>query len=343
MLRIVGDINLTDGFFDTGFGIGSRMAKGEDPFRYLKRRDGDFWIGNLECVCADISIEKGLYGRQFIVSPEHLKQIRHFDLYGVANNHVMQHGEEAYKSMLQYIRTVGSQYVGSATKKSFTFVHQGRNVGIIAFSQRPENFSKNPLYWSMPEYEKIVIELQLIADCDFKIAYIHWGNEFIGYPYNDQQQFAHWLVDIGFDLVVGMHPHVLQGYEIYRNKYIFYSLGNFVFNMPWEPTKYSIVLNVDLSDKPAISYDYIHIGNDCFPVYILSEEVPERLRFEYLNRFILLNRENELYYKTVFKSMNTYRIHNYIGILKNIFRYKYSDFQVIFFDFLKRRMAKKEN
>ena len=111
-----------------------------------------------------------------------------------------------------------------------------------------------------------------MADCDFRIVFVHWGNEFINYPYLDQKAFAHFMVDCGADLIVGMHPHVLQGYEIYHGKHIFYSLGNCVFNMPWEPTKYSIVLQVDLSGDTIISYEYLKIGDDYFPEIV--KDVP---------------------------------------------------------------------
>ena len=107
---------------------------------------------------------------------------------------------------------------------------------------RPENFSETPLYWSMPEYSEIEEEIEKLSGCDFRIAYVHWGNEFINYPYVDQKNLAHLMIDKGADIIIGMHPHVLQGFEVYKGKYIFYSLGNFVFNMPWTPTKYAELL-----------------------------------------------------------------------------------------------------
>ena len=67
-------------------------------------------------------------------------------------------------------------------------------------------------------------------DC-FKIVYLHWGNEFVNCPSETQIKLAHWLVDLGFDLIVGMHSHVLQGFEEYKGKYIFYSIGNCLFDM----------------------------------------------------------------------------------------------------------------
>ena len=55
MLHIIGDIDLTEGYFDKGLGIGNSLVdKKEDPFEYLSRRDDDLWIGNFECVCSDV-------------------------------------------------------------------------------------------------------------------------------------------------------------------------------------------------------------------------------------------------------------------------------------------------
>ena len=97
MLVFTGDINLTDGFFDMGFGVGSVITRGKNPFAKLNRKVDDFWIGNLECVCADFTSQTGSHAKQFRISPESLSGVNHLDFYGVANNHVMQHGNDAYK------------------------------------------------------------------------------------------------------------------------------------------------------------------------------------------------------------------------------------------------------
>ena len=340
MLRITGDINFTDGFFDTGFGVGSSIKSGADPFANIERKDSDFWFGNFECVCSSVSDKKGIYRRQFIISPDDMSHIRHFDLYGVANNHVMQHGCAAYENMLDYLERSGCLYVGSMNRKSVIIGHQGKKIGIIAFSLRPENFSETPLYWSMPEYTEIEYELGKLSGCDFRIAYVHWGNEFINYPYADQKNLARLMIDKGADMVIGMHPHVLQGVEIYKNKHIFYSLGNFVFNMVWIPTKYSAIVNVDFKNsRPEISWNYTRIRNDYFPICIDSEEVPAEYHFKHLNSLINICEENELYYTKVFENMKRYRKSNYIDILHNSAKFSRSDLYQIFRDFIRRKLS----
>ncbi len=338
MLRIVGDVNFSDGYWDTGFGVGSMIKKGLDPFAGVDMKSKDFWIGNFECVCSTISNKTSLKSKQFRVDPYVLKNIRHLNLYSVANNHVMQHGEEAYNQMLLNIKNFGSDYVGSLGKKIHTFSHEGKVVSILSFSMRPDEFSESPLYWCLPEYKEIEKEFQKILNSDYKIAYIHWGNEYINHPYIDQVQFAHWLVDLGFDLIVGMHPHILQSYEIYKGKFIFYSIGNFVFNMAWEPTKYSVIINVDLNNNN-VSFDYVKIGDGYSPVCIST--VPENYNLRRLCYGELKKETNEIYYKKVFNGWNLYRRANHLSIMRNIKRFDKKDISLIFEDFFKRRLINK--
>lgn len=268
-----------------------------------------------------------------------MSHIRHFDLYGVANNHVMQHGCAAYENMLEHLEQSGCMYVGSKGRKSVVFEHQDKKIGIIAFSLRPENFSDTPLYWSMPEYSEIEEEIEKLSGCDFRIAYVHWGNEFINYPYVAQKNLAHLMIDKGADMIIGMHPHVLQGGEVYKGKYIFYSLGNFVFNMPWTPTKYAAIVNVNFCGcDPVVSWNYTKIGIDYFPCLLDENQVPKEFRFDYLNSLVQKADENERYYSNVFACMKRYRKSNYLDILQNVTKFKFSDLAEITGDFIKRRI-----
>ena len=156
MIRIVGDCNFADGFFDMGFGTGTSIKNGADPFQNIKgKSQGDFWVGNFECVCSDISGREGMDARQFIISTEACNHVNHLDFYGVANNHVMQHGTKAYHQMVEYIESAGSLYAGTKEKPTTVFEHQCKKVAVTVFNQRPENFTKPPLYWAMPEYEDV--------------------------------------------------------------------------------------------------------------------------------------------------------------------------------------------
>jgi poly-gamma-glutamate synthesis protein (capsule biosynthesis protein) len=101
--------------------------------------------------------------------------------------------------------------------------------------------------------------LKLLADIkiadqnsDQVIIFSHWGNEYEQKPTDQDISLAHSFIDHGADLVIGAHPHVIQSKEIYQGKYIYYSLGNFVFDQYFDDeVRCGLVLSFDL-DKTKI-------------------------------------------------------------------------------------------
>lgn len=339
MLKIVGDISLTDGYFDVGFGIGSKIKQGFDPFQHIQRNTEDCWIGNFEGVASETSEKSGNAALQFRVNPEYLSHLKHFDMYGIANNHAMQHGPKAYQCTFDYLSSRGSLCFGSNAQKTQVFKHQDKVVSITAFSQRIDLFSQEPCYWHNPEYKEIENEINQLPQDAYKIVFVHWGNEFINRPSSPQKRFAHWLVDAGFDLVVGMHPHVLQGYEQYQGKYIFYSLGNFVFDMPWEPTKYGAVVGIDLSKNEIVPVvEYIRINNEYAPIPVVEDVVPEENRFANLNKRIHIEDNTEQYHAEIRKFYLQYRKTNRKDIVVKMMKHP-SIIKNTVQDFINRRLS----
>jgi hypothetical protein len=253
----------------------------------------------------------------------------------------MQHGEEAYNEMLENIHNIGSKHVGDKHNKKVVVEHKGYTVGIIVFSLKEEPFSEEALYWCQPEYNEVEKELECISDCDFRIVYMHWGDEFIEYPSTEQKKFAHWLIDVGSDLVVGAHPHVLQGFEKYNGKYIFYSLGNFLFNMSVRMTSYAAVLNIDIiNGKLEIGYDYVKTGSKLQPLIISEDEVPAEYTFESLNQKLSLNSDNDEYYRQMFKRLSSYRRKNHWIIIRTLFKHNYKELLYTLFQYLRRRLIR---
>ena len=86
------------------------------------------------------------------------------------------------------------------------------------------------------------------------VVSFHWGIEYTGQASREQRALAHDAVDAGADLVLGHHPHVLQGLELYRNKLIAYSLGDFVFDHYSRPTGETVVLQIEMSSAGPPSF-----------------------------------------------------------------------------------------
>lgn len=336
MLYLTGDVCFTDNHFDIGFGVGSSIEQGLNPFYNIKKGDGDCWIGNFECVASNQTIHSNYRKDSFRIDPSKIAHCQLFDYFGIANNHVMEHGADAYAEMIEKLKCICKDTFGSRAQKSITFNHRNKKVSITGFSQRRDESNMHPNYWSFPDFNDVEQEYKQL-ESDVKIAYIHWGVEFINYPSIEQQHYAHWLIDLGFDLIIGMHPHILQGYEIYKGKHIFYSLGNFVFNMAYLPTKYSIVVGVDI-EHMEVSYRYVHIGEDYSPSLINETNVPEQFRLYNLNKLIGIEQNPETYIHKADKSLRLYRKAHHRAFIKNIYRYNMGVMFAIVVDFIKRKI-----
>ena len=101
---------------------------------------------------------------------------------------------------------------------------------------------------------------------DFTIVSFHWGAEKRETPKDYQIYFAHLAIDSGADLILGHHPHVLQGVELYKNRLIAYSLGNFAFGSYSKHAVDSIILKAHLNSN---GLDYAQ----CIPINVDNREV----------------------------------------------------------------------
>ncbi len=106
--------------------------------------------------------------------------------------------------------------------------------------------------------KEAISNLKDTQDCDFVVVYYHWGIESTNDANSDQRELAHYTIDCGGDLVIGSHPHVLQGMETYKGKRIVYSLGNFCFGGNRNPSDkdtmiYQTTLNFE--DRKLVSLE----------------------------------------------------------------------------------------
>lgn len=340
MIHFTGDINLTDWIFNVGFGIGTRIVKGFDPIQYLKRKEGDLWIGNFEGVASNVSANKGIYSKAFRIEPDALRKLDHMDIYGFANNHAMEHGADAYIESVKALESYGSKVFGQKENRSIAFEHQGQKFTITGMCLRIEDSKYEPLYWYNPEYKEIENELASLPKEAFKILYVHWGNEYINRPSSTQKKFAHWLIDAGFDLIIGMHPHVLQGYEDYNGKRIYYSLGNCVFDMPSEQCKIGALVGLDIKDgKPIYTEEYLKIDDECCPHIVSESEIPDNWHFKHLNECLKKDDNSENYHNEMNRGYLIYRKANRKQLLKSAFSHPGS-FASVLMDFVKRKLGK---
>lgn len=111
---------------------------------------------------------------------------------------------------------------------------------------------------------------------DFVIISLHWGIENVFYPSPKQIDLAHKLIDSGATIILGHHPHVVQGIEKYKNGLIAYSLGNFQFDPSdsYSPNSQSFILTIELTKNGLEDYNItpVKIGSDFIPVPAVEEQ-----------------------------------------------------------------------
>lgn len=165
-----------------------------------------------------------------------------FDLLSLANNHSLDYGPEGLKDTAALLDRHGLRYVGAGADAEEAFrpvivEKNGIKVAYLGFSRVIPDTSwhagKNrPGLAGTYDVRKPAEAIAKAAEeADLVVVLVHWGVERMSLPEKYQQQLGRQYIDAGADLVVGSHPHVLQGFETYKGKWIAYSLGNFIFTV----------------------------------------------------------------------------------------------------------------
>lgn len=118
------------------------------------------------------------------------------------------------------------------------------------------------------------------SQADIVIVYFHWGIEYTNQPTQNQRNLARLAIDSGADLVIGSHPHWIQGVEIYKDKLIVYSHGNFIFDQIWsEETKKGIAGKYVFYKDQLVDVEFLPIFMEEFaqPQFLAGEQKKEIL------------------------------------------------------------------
>lgn len=250
-ITFVGDIFPSDEPFSLGFGIKSQFEKRwGDNWRHSilsMTKDSDVVIGNLESPLLDSSLaEKAdFYGNPKFAC--FLKECG-IGVLNVANNHILEHGKRGYEETLKALADSKIKAIGDNNRVLYLNSDECK-IAIVGFSGVDLDASdKNGCYSVLNEQNVISALNGMIANnADLKIFCFHWGNEYIHKPSMEQRMLACKLIDAGADLIIGHHPHVIQPYEQYKKGHIFYSLGNFCFDNPFQSRQFSKGMGVTIN------------------------------------------------------------------------------------------------
>jgi len=223
-----------------------------------------------------------------------------FDVVSAANNHILDFDSPCLLETLDALEGAGIKWCGAgknatAAREPAVIEAGGLKVAFLAYTQ----FAADWLFWDFGYPRTFLadeltpgcnpLDLEMVAEdiaraketADLVVVCYHWGMEDIPYP----QPFPPWsevpletiareTIDLGACLVLGTHPHALQGYEVYSGGLIAYSLGNFANDQNKPTQKETVILELQVGDSGVLSARFTPcwIQDTCEPVYLDGAE-----------------------------------------------------------------------
>lgn len=199
----------------------------------------DIVLGNLECTLPGDGTTVGSEPR-VISTPEAVRAIRSagFNVVSLANNHAFDCLEGGFRNLRRLLEEIGVAYFGAGDDRAAATAPAILNVrGLRVAFLGAADAQSGPFQQATAGRAGVApLDMQamtgriheLAGRMDHVIVSLHWGRERLTIPSPRQVDQAHALIDAGASMVVGHHPHVAQGMELYRLRPIAYSLGNFV-------------------------------------------------------------------------------------------------------------------
>ena len=280
----VGDIMLSRG-------VARRITYSGDeltPFEKMADvfRSTDFNFGNLE---SPISGKNNVLGKGLIFNTDinHVAGLKayNFKVLNFANNHALDQGVHGLLHTRDLLKKNDHSFLGAGENLDQAWQPKivdvkGVKVGFVGASYSSINdggVARNDYVARIEDTERLKksIKFLKVKKVDFIVATMHAGDEYTRKPNDLQINFARTAIDFGADIVIGGHPHWVQTIEKYQGKYIFYSLGNFIFDQNFSrETTEGLTLKITLLNrKSSISQTQLE-QIELLPVVIENGSTP---------------------------------------------------------------------
>ncbi len=235
-------------------------------------------------------LELGLSGYPMFNSPyEVADALVHtgIDIVSTANNHTLDRGEKGIQLEAAYLDSIGLPHVGSfldeKDQQKLRIIHKnGIKIAFLSYT-----YGTNGI--PVPKGKEFLVNLiernrmkdeihRAKSEADVVVMSIHWGNEYIRTPNNDQKELANYLSNEGVDIIFGSHPHVLQPMEWLktsdgRKSFVVYSLGNFISAQHGDYKDIGGMVTVDITKHISEKGHTVEISNPVFsPTYVTSQK-----------------------------------------------------------------------
>lgn len=221
-------------------------------FDFSSLSDSQFVVGNFEATVPAIHKITEAQKLNFSVDSRYLPALKEagFTHFSLANNHSYDFGDKGSINTSKQLSEHGLNSFGNAvlvTDSSVSFVEVGEyKVSLIALQT----------VTITPTDEELTLVLgAATSNSDIQVVYIHWGDEYQIKSNAKQQLLAKRLVELGADLIIGHHPHVVQEIGFVDGVPVFYSLGNYIFDQYFSSeVQEGLVVSFDLEHVPAIYF-----------------------------------------------------------------------------------------
>jgi poly-gamma-glutamate capsule biosynthesis protein CapA/YwtB (metallophosphatase superfamily) len=245
-----------------------------DPFEHVHEwlDGGDLRFGNLECQLSDqggqtVHPDNPLVFTGPPSGADVLKRAG-FEILSMANNHMWDYGKDALVETFDHLERVGIAYVGAGRSREQAYgpVILEREGFKVAFLAVTDIWNQGPMHLH-PARELVArADIDLVTQAvaplasdpaiDAIVVSYHGGSEYLEGPVETTRGIVHAAIDAGADIVIGHHPHVVQGVGWYRDKPILYSLGNFTMPMndahPWSRYGYLARITLGAQATPQV-------------------------------------------------------------------------------------------
>jgi len=266
--------------------VGARIKENNLDYLFTKLAVRNFF-GNYDLISANLEgavTDGGVHylpdnAYDFAFAPALIEELKNynFNFFNIANNHLTDQGQRGVSETGDNLNQLGINFSGcpdsvvdGCSSKIVTI--NNLKIGLAGFSM-----VYHPI--DLAAAEKIIKDLA--ETTDFVAVNIHWGAEYAHQFSKSQQSIGRALIDAGADLIIGHHPHVVQGAENYNGKYIFYSLGNFIFDQYFSPDTQqglAVEIIIDFDDLENILYQYnlYPLQSQSSQVDLMSDEQKEK-------------------------------------------------------------------
>lgn len=237
----------------------------------------DFIFANLETAVVQEKVQSGKEVT-FQSNPKFLNiLLKHkINLVSIANNHAYDAGRNGFYETVEHLKEYGITGVGDPKQvselSSFQTEKGGYKIAFVAF---------NNTDFKLQIQEALSLLKEVRLQNDFVIVSIHWGVEYSHLPSTFQKELAAQIVESGADVIIGHHPHVIQGMEFINGRPVFYSLGNFIFDQ-WfsDATQEGMAVGISLK-KPAIYNDQgISVQGPDIDLYLIPLQIEKGVPFQ---------------------------------------------------------------